>query len=649
MHSTLEKAELDPAIYRFGEFELDLKTETLRGCGEELNINHRMFQVLRLLVERHGEVVSKQEFFEKVWGGTFVEDNNLTVVITALRKALGDNAKQARFIENLPRKGYRFVAPVTNGAKAAAFNGNGHNGAGHVIPDGIATAKADITVPEKPPEAGSRRLIFAALSAGLLVVLVAAAVGFSGFLSPVSSNANRIESVAVLPFENKTEGDEYLSDGLTDGIIGNLSRLSGLRVIDRNSAYKYKDNVSDPMAVGRELNVRAVVTGQVEQNGDVLIINAELTDTSDGTRLWQQQMRRRTADMFAVQQEISQAITQNLHFVPNEKASKRQTDDPIAYDLYLKGRYYWNKRTSPDHHKAAEFFQAAIDRDPTFAKAYVGLANTYTLGGFANAGTTEEKNARIRQYIQKALEIDDTLGEAYAASGINKCYYDWDFAGCESDFKRAVELSPNDATAHHWYADHLSMQGRFDESFAEYEKAMSLDPLSIPIRLDFAFAHYYARDHDKAIEILNKVKETAPDYYRTYNFLLFVYREKGMYVEAADAEDQLHTVYSQKVGRSRKEFELYKKMTADLKNAAKENGADGYWQTVLKNRIHFEDDPIYAAVAHAKAGHADTAFEYLEKALKERYSGLVWLKVTPELDNLRSDPRYQDLLQRVGF
>lgn len=621
------------SVFGFGEFTLDLESESLLREGEKVSLNHRMYQVLRLLIERQGEVVTKDEFFKEVWGGSFVEDNNLTVTIRALRKVLGDDAKHARFIENIPRKGYRFIAEVTT-------------------PSG--SAKAAQPAAEAPLSRNSRRWLPAvAVAASLIVVLAVVGFGFKAFWPSNIPATKPIDSIAILPFADRTGESAYLSDGLTDGVISDLSRLSRLRVIDRNSAYEFKDRPSDPLSAARELNVRAVVTGQIEQQGDQLVITAELVDSETNSQIWRQQFRRSSTEIFSVQQEIAEAI---MNAVTNgaegnrARASKRPTQNPEAYDLYLKGRYYWNKRSQADFLRAIDFFKQAIDKDPTFAKAYVGLADSYTLGGLDHLGIGRaERIGLARGAVKKALEIDNTLGEAYAASAINKVYYDWDFAGAEADYRRAIELSPSDATAHHWFAEYLAMQGRFDESLAEYDKAMAVDPLSLPIRTDRAYTYYYARNFDKAIELLNAAKAVDPDYERTYDFLDFTFREKGMFREATEAARQNHDLKLKKGSITPEEHSKAKQLVDSLRKGLEAKGVPGYWRAYIESDFGSIASPFFMAVAHAKLGEKDKAFEYLEKAYKEHYSGMVWLKVTPELEALRNDPRYGDMLRRVGF
>jgi DNA-binding winged helix-turn-helix (wHTH) protein/TolB-like protein len=660
MPTQLEEVGAEASRFcRFGEFELDLAEETLSRSGEKLNINRRMFQVLRLLVERNGEIVTKQEFFDKVWDGSFVEDNNLTVAVTSLRKVLGDNAKQAKYIENIPRKGYRFIAKVTgaNGTSGPALDDSSATNV--QVTDFNRPVTSSATFADHASETKNvssiriRKLAAGILIASLISLLAIGVVGYRGFWRSSPTAAVGIDSIAILPFSTNNSDSEYLADGLTDGITSDLSRISRIRVIDRSSTFQYKNQSTDPVTAGRELKVRAVVTGQVEQQDIAIVIDVKMIDLVSGQQIWQQQFRRRKGEFFSTQQEISQAILKiavpEMTRQDQSRLTRRQTDDPEAYDLYLKGRYFWNKRTNPDFMRSVELFRAAIDRDPTFARAYVGLADAYSLGGFVQLGiSNEEKIALARGAIKRALEIDDTLGEAYASLAINKCYIDWDFPGAESDYVRAIELNPNDATAHHWYAEFLGMQGRFEESFKEYDRAMALDPLSLPIRTDMALNYYYARNYDAAIENLNKAKELDPNYVRTYDFLNLAYREKGMFAEAADAIDRRFTIQSQIGEVPAKDLKQYRAYTESLRSGARREGAPGYWQAELKYQ-EAGQPPSFVAVAYAKLGDKDSAFKFLEKAFNERYSGMVWLKVNPELDSLRSDPRYDDLMRRVGF
>ena len=346
-----------------------------------------MFQVLRLLIERRGEIVSKSEFFEEVWEGGFVEDNNLTVTITSLRKVLGDNAKQARFIENIPRKGYRFVSDVETLTRVAESKTAGR------------IAALETRQRERPKTWFTGRLVAVGAAVILIVIMAIVSFGYKEFW-PASRPATKpIDSIAVLPFSDPTAENEYLADGLTESIINDVSRITRLRVIDRNSAFHYKNEPLDAAKAGRELNVRVVVSGQVERQGDSFVINVEMFDAESNSQIWRQQFRRRANDLFAIQQEVSEAIAKNAlsgsEEMEQRRPAKRPTNDPEAYELYLKGRYHWNKRAEADILRSIELFRAAIDRDPTFAMAYIGLANSYTLGSLSGTGISNDEKIAL--------------------------------------------------------------------------------------------------------------------------------------------------------------------------------------------------------------------------------------------------------------
>jgi len=499
-----------------------------------------------------------------------------------------------------------------------------------------------------------------------LSILLLAAIGLGyWFFANRSANATQIESIAVLPFENQNPETEYLSDGLTESVINNLTKLPNLRVITRNSVFRYKGKETDPATVGQELNVRSVLTGRVVQRGDNLIISTELTDLRDNKQIWGQQYNRKVTDAFALQQEISREISETLRSKltgeQQQRLAKRETVSPEAYQLYLKGRYHWSKREDKEFILAREYFQQAIDKDPSYALAYVGLADSYLLGKDLSHW---EKVSKARATAQKALEIDETLGEAHNTLANIKHWDDWDWASAEREYKRAIELSPNYATAHHWYAESLLTVGRFDESFAEYNRALELDPLSLSISTDLGLAYYYSRQYERSIEHLKKLIDTDPNYVRTHFYLAWVYEEKGMFREALAEYEKGNLLEG-------KDINEFAKEKAKVEDALRTSGAKGYWQQILnitkegaqrsgkpvcgnKYYLHRASNlcgfnHIEVASRYARLGERDKAFELLEKAYEERNTDLAWLKVAPEWDSLRSDPRLADLLRRVGL
>jgi len=629
------EAKTDP-VYRFGNFQVDTAEEALTRNGEKLPINRRTFGVLQLLIERAGQIVSKQDFFDTVWADTFVEDNSLTVAMTTLRKLLGDDAKQPKFIENLPRKGYRFIGEVEIGD----------------VPETVLQAKlksgfTPTTQTSSEPMFRNRKILVGSFAAFLLLLIVA--LGFS-FLDPPrfsgNANANDIESIAVLPFENQNPEYEYLSDGLTESLINNLADLPNLRVISRNSVFQYKKE-RDIQTIGRDLDVRAILSGRLVQQGDEMVVSAELMDVQTNRQIWGRQYNRKISDLFALQQEISQDISRKLRAKltgdEQKRAMKRGTENPEAFHLYLNGRYQWNKRANENTGKAIEFFNQAIEKDPTYAMAYVGLANCYLWFNFTYPVTMAERVAMVKAAAEKAIEIDPQIGEVYATLAINSHFNEWDWATADRQYKRAIELSPNYATAHHWYAEFLATEGRFDESFAEYQRALELDPLSMAIRSDLGFNYYYARQPERAIEYLKSLDGFNPNYERTPTFLATIYELVGNYEGAI-------TEYNIAYARQGNELERLAVKSERLRNALRNGGPEGYWRESLEDEMRQKTPNIYhMAKSYGRLGDRDKGLEILEKLVADRSPLMVWLKVSPEFDGYRSDPRFDELIMRVGI
>ncbi|MDT5059729.1 MAG: eukaryotic-like serine/threonine-protein kinase [Acidobacteriota bacterium] len=467
-------------------------------------------------------------------------------------------------------------------------------------------------------------------------------------LPQTSSGARRapIDSLAVLPLANASAdpGTEYLSDGITESIINTLSQLPGLKVMARATVFRYKGKEVDIEEVRRDLNVRAVMTGRVLQFGDQLIIKIELVDTADGSQLWGEQYKRLAADIFEVQEEISKEISEKLRIklTGEEKKLlvKRYTDNTEAYRLYLKGRFCLSKMTKEALGNAIKHFQQAIDTDPDYALAYAGLADAY-YGLSSNHLPPVEAMPKARAAAEKALEIDDTLAEAHASLGLVKAFYDWDWASAEDEYKRAIELNPGYASTHHWYGWYLALMGRLNEAIAEIKQASELDPLSLEINTDLGLSFLFARQYDRAIEQFEKAMEMDPNFIWAHFFMGWAYEQKGNY-EGAVAEFQkarqlddspliLAALGHTYVMAGRRDEAL--RVLAEMKELAERRHVSSY---------HF-------AIIHAALGERDEAFEWLEKTYEARSEALVWLKVDPRLDTLRTDPRFIDLQRRVGL
>lgn len=480
-----------------------------------------------------------------------------------------------------------------------------------------------------------------------LMVLIGGAVGLGLYLRARNTEA-AIESIAVLPFDNQNHDPEteYLSDGLTDSIINSLTQLPNLKVIARSSVFRYKGKQTDPIAVANELGVRAVLTGRIMQRGDSLTIGVELVDARDNKQLWGEQYQRKLSDLLSVQREIAQEITGNLRLklsgAEQERVTKHYTETPEAYQLYLKGRFYWNKRTGEAIKKAIEYFNQAIDKDPGYALAYVGLSDCYVVP--ANPQPPIEKMPKARAAATRALELDDSLAEAHSALARVLVVYDWDWVGGEREFKRALELNPHFAGAHQWYGGYLEMLGRREESLAERRQALELDPLSLSINFEVGTAYYYARDYDRAIQQFQKTLELDPNFPLVLWALPAAYEQKGMYDRA---------IVEFKKGVALRGGTEWSFSMSGLGHVYALSGKKAEALAVLaeltqtSRQEYVPADSI--ALIYAGLGEKEQAFTWLEKAYAEHAFKMAWLKVDPQWDSLRSDPRFADFLRRVGL
>jgi TolB-like protein/Flp pilus assembly protein TadD len=491
--------------------------------------------------------------------------------------------------------------------------------------------------------------------AALLSLVVLALIGAGGLAAyrHAGSTDSSIGSIAVLPFDNQSRDSdaEYISDGLTESVINSLAQLPNLRVIARNSVFRYKGKEADPIVAGNELGVRAVLTGRCMRRGDSLTVSAELVDVQDNKQLWGERYERRVADLLTIQREIAKEISANLRLkltgIDESRVTKHYTENTEAYQLYLQGRYHWGKRTEQDIQKSIEYLNQAIAKDPSFALAYAGLADAYGVLADYSAIPSNETYPKSRVAAMKALEMDDTLAEAHASLASVKEKYDWDFAGAESEYRRAIELNPNYATAHHWYSEFLSEMGRHEEAIAEEKRALQLDPLSPLISASLGHRYYIARNNDQAIGQLRKTIQMDTNFAGANYFLAQAYLEKGMYEEAITEFRNVMTI----TGKESPE-EAMKRAVA-LKEAYEKSGARGYWQKQLEitkeNLTRRYVSPIEVSKIYARLGEKDEAFAWLRKAYDERDQGLAYLKIDPDWDNLRSDPRFADLVRRVGL
>ena len=477
--------------------------------------------------------------------------------------------------------------------------------------------------------------------------VILAALGARHF---AARDAGPIDSIAILPFVNgdANPDTDYLGDGISESISNNLSQIQSLRVMAQDSVRRFKGRQLEARTIGNELGVRAVLTGTIAARGELLRIQTELIDVRTGAQLWGQQVTRPKGEVLELQDEIATNISGRLELrlsgKERQQVARRDTADQAAYQLYLKGRYHWNERTNEGYRKAIEFFREAIELDPSYARAHVGLADSIA---FLEDGEASSRNFETASgIVKKALQIDDTLGEAHASMAMLLQDRDWDLVGAEREYRRALALSPNYATAHHWYGELLVQTGRFDEAFEHYRRALEMDPLSSAIGSDLGLTWFYDREYERAIAELNKTIQADPKFSRAYHHLARVYAQLGRYREAID-EHRKGWLFA---GDDADEVA---QRTQALKEALERSGARGFWRKRLELELQRTTRQSKwahdVALLYARLEERDQAFAWLEKAYAARAFELLFLKVGPEWDSLRGDPRFQDLLRRVGL
>jgi TolB-like protein len=462
---------------------------------------------------------------------------------------------------------------------------------------------------------------------------------------PRGNNTAQIESIAVMPFLNESRNPdlEYLSDGMTETLISSLSQLPNVNVKARSSVFRYKGKEANPQTIGKELNVQAILNGRVIQRGDQLMLSLELIDAQTENVIWSEQYDRKQADLISLQREIARDVSSKLKTklsgLDQQKLVKTYTTNPEAYKLYLQGRFYWNKREEKDFRKAVEYYNQSIALDPNYALAYAGQADTYALLSTFGFMPPTEGVPKAREFARQAVSLDGGLAEPHTTLGYLSLTYDYDLAGSEREFRRAIELNPNYATAHQWYGEMLLNAGRLDEASTEYRRALEIEPLSLPMNWDLGRFLYMSRRYDESMAQHKKTLELDPGFARAHRTLAEVYRVKGDYANAVEERARFFDLIGQP------------------QNAAliRATFARGGWLGFLR-LVTAENSPLkdsnnnwVVAKAYSDLGQKDKAFAELNKAYEIRLSSLCWLKVEPQLDSLRSDPRYQQLLQKMGF
>ncbi len=628
------------SLIYFADFVVDQRAGELRKGGVKVRLQEQPFRVLAALLESSGEVVTREELRTRLWpADTFVDfDHRLAAAVNKIRDALEDSAQSPKFIETVGRRGYRFLIPVERCERLAEANGDSQT---------QDAAEPPVTA----PAASGINWVRIAFAAGALAVLLV--VGFlvlHRWVRPgaTSSAAPRISSIAVLPLENLSNDPEqqYFVEGMTDEITTDLAKLPGIRVISRTSAMQYKDTHKTMPQIARELNVDAVVEGTVLRVGNRVRIRTQLIYAPADRHLWAQAYERDLKDVLTLQANLARDIASEIQL---KLTSQQQANlavvhsvDPEAHELYLKGRYFWNKRDQAGFTKSLDYFQQAIAKDPAYAAAYAGLADSYALSGGFNIIPVEQAMPRAQAAAEKALQLDSNLAAAHASLGLLAPFNNWNWADAERHYLRAIELDPNYATAHHWYAEgYLMPVGRADEAIAEIRKAQELDPLSAVIATDLGKELYFVRRYDDALVELRRALELDPNFVSAHNWISDTLLEKRMY---SDAIAELEKT------KPFREERVYVRQTAYLYARI---GQRAQARAALAKSLQLSKGKQVSsgaiALTYAALGDKDESFQWLEKACTERSSFMTSLKYWTVFDPLRGDPRFADLLRRVSL
>jgi DNA-binding winged helix-turn-helix (wHTH) protein/tetratricopeptide (TPR) repeat protein len=600
-------------FYEFGPFRLDLEERLLSHEGETVALAPKVFETLVRLIEKRGRVVKKEEMMKTLWPDRYVEESNLTQNIFLLRKILGESPSKDQYIENIPKRGYRFIGTVKEVQEVIEDTEE-------EAPGSVEEPAAEVQQEKLAPEDQQEK--------------------------PTRPDEAKI-SIAVLPMVNET-GDpalEYLSDGITDSLIKLLSHLPQVRAIARSLVYRYKGQEADALKIGRELNADTVLVSRVIAREGKLIIKPELVEVSTGWQLWGEQYQPQVSDIRKLEDEVSTNICEKVHIKLTEEEKKRlskhYTHSDEAYQAFLKGRSYRNKRTGDGYRKAIECFEEAIKLDPGYALAHCALADSYVSYDFYGILPPWETSTKAKAAAISALVIDESLAEAHTSLGCIKMMYERDWSDAEREFKRAIELDPDFAHAHNWYSHFLMAMGRIDESFAESQIALKLDPLDDSINQYLGWHHIHARQFDRAIAQLEKTLDQNPDFFLARVILGMAYEQKG---ETATAIDEFKKAY---------ELEKNAIVLGFLGHAYAQAGKIDEAREILEEleelskRIYVPAFSI--GLIYTSLGQNTQAFEWFEKAYAAHNEWMNWWKVLPEIDTLRSDPRFNDLLIRLNL
>jgi len=640
-------------IVRFGVFEADLASCELRKQGRKLKLQTQPCQVLKLLLEHPGEVITREEFRKRLWPeDTFVDfDHSLNTAMRRLREVLNDSPDNAIFIETLQRRGYRFIAPVTpvrpfeSGADAVPGAGDASSAAPEAHTAAETPEKVRDRKPWRYPRVIAGSLLFGAalgLSAGWLILR----------RSPppeVKAKPLQVRSLAVLPLENiaATPGQEYLADGMTDELIASLAKVRSLRITSRTSSMEYKGTRKPLSEIARELNVDAVVEGTVQRSGGNVRITAELVQTSSDRALWAETYENQVGDILALEQQVANAIVRQIQIelTPQEQQALTATQSisPEAYEDYLKGKYYWNRRSEAGLTKAINYFELATKDEPQYALAYAGLADCYGIIGAAIVGTVPAKEVapKAEAAAIRAIELGPNLAESQTSMATVRLNYDWDWAGAERGFRRAIELNPAYATAHQRYSLYLIAMDRKDESIAEMQRAVSLEPLSVSMNFSLGWRLYMARKYDAAIQQLRTAIAMDPS-------LALAHMVLGQAFEQKSAYPQAEVELNQAVKLTHRSAPMIAALAHLYAVSGRQDRARGLLKELTYPTRREYVSPFYIALIYVGLNEHAESLKWLQKAIEDRSNPCIFLRVDPDFDTLRKDTRFITLLKRFG-
>ncbi|HEY8010768.1 MAG TPA: tetratricopeptide repeat protein [Rudaea sp.] len=643
-----------PTTFRFGEFTLIQRERLLLRAGQPVALTGKAFDLLVVLVSNEGHLVGKDDLLREVWPGLVVEEVNLSVNISVLRKALADAPDRNGWIETVPRRGYRFAASVTTGEESV--RPQSVPAAGPAVPEASrspvgANAKTDAVVqhiapPREEASAGKRTgAMWKRRSIIALFTLIAIGAGLT-LRERVKSPPSGFTSVAVLPFSSGSAADDYIADGITESIINSLTLLPEIRVTPRASAFRYKSPTVEPGKVGLELHVAAVIMGKMIRNGSKVRIQIDLVDAARDSQIWGANYEGDSGELVHLQGQIVRDVAHELRPAltgeDQQRLAYRATDNPDAYRAYLEARYYWNQRSAGGIKRAIEQFRRSIEIDPNFAMAYSGLADSYTTLGYLSDVTPRDAFPLAKQYALKALALNPSLAEAHASLAYEKFYFEWDWPGADAEFKRAIALNPRYPITHQWYSVYLLAMGRANEALQEIRAAQEYDPLSLAINTDVGFQYYYTGKYEEATKQLQAVLEMNSDYALAHLWLGRTYQQSKRYDDALSEFQKAEVAFRNwpvlvaargSVDAASGRMQEANQATAELESLSKSRFVTSYG----------------VALIYAGLNEKDAAFGWLEKAFDERSHWLVWLRLDPRWDNLRSDPRFSALVSRMNF